>query len=778
VLYEVAIPWSELSPLALRLCKSFGFTFTLIDNDDGSREVTSYLEWTPGIYRAKTPATFGQAVIDYAPSAGKSDLFVTSHISGGPNVSELNFRLARTSAAGEKIPMHITLSAEGKPTINVDSAVELNKGDNFRQITVQLVGIPDGLYEGVASFGTPGGEPVVSKFQYFRFATEPVRQQIDAAKADIAKLAAAKNPLYLRYAPSLTLRMQVADKWILNVQKVKEVERMTLLLDETRQIIDDLQAGKDYFAARRGLFATAYTAPEDNSVQPYRLTVPADYDGTKAYPLIVWLHGHGGEGMTFDYWYGLSLVKGAVARPGYITVAPYGRGNSSYQLLGRNDVFHVIDEVSKAYKIDPSRIYVMGFSMGGAGTWSMAVRYPDRWAGCSPQAGYIGAGSEWDDQAKLAAPLADWREQLSRANIGIGVIENLMNVPTTIFHGAADLSVPFDDSAAAFNRLRKLNYNAVAVLSSLEPHDVPKYEDNFTDWLLQFSRPAAPEKVRYRTFDMRYNKAYWIEIDEQSKDYQLSDVQAGYAFGKVTVTALNVNRLTLTVAKEMLGDKKDLPIVINGVEIIAKDAAPGAKLHLLTTDDGKTWTISPDQYRAGMVKKHGQSGPISEAIGEKFIIIYGTGGTEEMTAANRQAAEAFAGGIAGPGGTQMYGNYVAVADSDVSDAQAGAANLILYGGPESNKFARAMADKLPVAIKDGKIMLHGKEYSDPAGLAVRFIYPNPSGNGRYVLVNCGTTPQAVKALGGGLGNQPDWIIKQTTAEPNTANTEGDRRSRR
>ncbi|RPI62671.1 MAG: hypothetical protein EHM48_03715, partial [Planctomycetaceae bacterium] len=719
VRYEVAIPWAELSPLALQLRKSFGFTFTINDNDDGSARAKSYLEWTPGIQKGKTPATYGQAVIEYAsPSAGKAELFIASNIVRGPDVSELNLRVARMATAAEKLPFHVTLSTEGKTVLDVDETLELSKGANLRQITVQLAGIPDGLYDGVVSLSLPGGELASRKFQYFRFASAPVREQIVGLKADIAKLAQAKNPLYLQYAPSLTYRIQVADKWIAIIDTAKRAGNLKSLLDETRQIITDFQTGKDAFASRRGHFIKSYIAPEDDSVQPYRLVIPPDYDATKEYPLVVWLHGNGGAGMTFDLWYLLTLGKEFSARPGCIVALPYGRGNSGYQLLGRNDTFHVIDEVRKAYKIDPNRIYVVGFSMGGSGTWYMTSRYPDLWAGGAPRAGGVGLG-EWSDPKKSADQLTDWREQLARANTNIAVFENLLNVPMFVFHGVSDPVVPVANSQSAFDRLCNLGYNTVNMLSVQQAHSSPKYADEMSvDWLLKYSRQPAPAQVRYRTFDLRYNKAYWIEIDEQEKDYQLSEVQAGYADGKVTVSAANVNRLTLEVAKEMLADGKDLckdlQIVVNGAEIAAKDVKSGTKLHLTTSDGGKTWAISPDQYRAGVIKKHGLSGPISEALGDKFIIIYGTGGTDEMTAANRQAAEAFANGIPGPGGTEMYGNYVAVADTDVSDAQAASANLILYGGPESNKFARAMADKLPVAIKDGKITLRCKDYAATA----------------------------------------------------------------
>jgi len=47
----------------------------------------------------------------------------------------------------------------------------------------------------------------------------------------------------------------------------------------------------------------------------------------------------------------------------------------------------MLDEVTKAYKTDPKRVYLTGLSMGGMGTWSNAAAYPDRWAAIVPICG-------------------------------------------------------------------------------------------------------------------------------------------------------------------------------------------------------------------------------------------------------------------------------------------------------------------------------------------------------------------------------------------------------
>ena len=49
----------------------------------------------------------------------------------------------------------------------------------------------------------------------------------------------------------------------------------------------------------------------------------------------------------------------------------------------------LLEEVSAHYRVDPDRVYVTGLSMGGRGTWVLAIEYPDRFAAIAPICGSI-----------------------------------------------------------------------------------------------------------------------------------------------------------------------------------------------------------------------------------------------------------------------------------------------------------------------------------------------------------------------------------------------------
>ncbi|HEY2017691.1 MAG TPA: PHB depolymerase family esterase [Bryobacteraceae bacterium] len=152
-------------------------------------------------------------------------------------------------------------------------------------------------------------------------------------------------------------------------------------------ILDALEAGRDPFAARKGDVRKAYRSAVDNTLQPYRLFLPERYDPAKPVPLVVALHGMGGdENSMFDAYGG--AMKREAERVGFAVVCPKGRDTASmYRGAAEQDVMDVLAEVRRDYRIDGQRIYLMGHSMGGYGTWSVAMAHPDVFAALAPISG-------------------------------------------------------------------------------------------------------------------------------------------------------------------------------------------------------------------------------------------------------------------------------------------------------------------------------------------------------------------------------------------------------
>jgi poly(3-hydroxybutyrate) depolymerase len=186
-----------------------------------------------------------------------------------------------------------------------------------------------------------------------------------------------------------------------------------------------------------------YTFGAAGKDMPYRLYVPRSYDPAVAAPLVVALHGFGGNqdyffnavkelpallekhgfifvapmGSAADGWYGAPLsIPGSAPRSSGAPPPPAVRTpdeETYYRALSEADVLNVLAMIRAEYTIDADRIYLMGHSMGGFGTWWLGQKYADTWAAIAPMSGVL--------------PDVDYQEQrLARVpvQISIGGAEN------------------------------------------------------------------------------------------------------------------------------------------------------------------------------------------------------------------------------------------------------------------------------------------------------------------------------------------------------------------
>ena len=205
-----------------------------------------------------------------------------------------------------------------------------------------------------------------------------------------------------------------------------------------------VKAGKDPFAGRTGDIRRHYFLETANEIMPYRTYVPKAYNGSKPFPLIIALHGLGGTEDSFFDNYGAGLPPLAESH-GYILATPLGyRVDGSYgwglgnppvdpatrrtQDFSEQDVMQVLQRMRQIYKIDESRIYLMGHSMGAIGTWKIAPKYPEIWAAIAPISG----------------------------NGAAATLEKIRGVPEIIVHGDADPTVPVTGSRTMVATLKEL----------------------------------------------------------------------------------------------------------------------------------------------------------------------------------------------------------------------------------------------------------------------------------------------------------------------------------
>src|SRR3982751_3877120 len=116
-----------------------------------------------------------------------------------------------------------------------------------------------------------------------------------------------------------------------------------------------------------------YHSRVDGSTQPYALHIPDNYDASKPTRLDVVLHGRNAKMDEPGY-----KFTGSKMEPqDYLVLEVFGRGNNAYRWAGETDVFEALAAVREKYNVDPNRIVLRGFSMGGAGAWHIGLQHPD-----------------------------------------------------------------------------------------------------------------------------------------------------------------------------------------------------------------------------------------------------------------------------------------------------------------------------------------------------------------------------------------------------------------
>jgi predicted peptidase len=197
----------------------------------------------------------------------------------------------------------------------------------------------------------------------------------------------------------------------------------------------------------------------------YLLYLPPDYDSdpTQRFPMILFLHGGGSRGSN------LELVKrGGIPQRlenGYelpfIVASPQCPADSHWTL--HIDALNaLLDDVAAHYRVDASRIYLTGASLGGAGAWMLAGAYPQRFAAIAPL-------------CARTVPLP---------------LERLKNLPIWAFHGETDELIPVSEAQRTIDALKAMGGNVRLTIYPGVGHNLQQtYESSeLYEWFLQQQR--------------------------------------------------------------------------------------------------------------------------------------------------------------------------------------------------------------------------------------------------------------------------------------------------
>jgi predicted peptidase len=177
----------------------------------------------------------------------------------------------------------------------------------------------------------------------------------------------------------------------------------------------------------------------DGTTYRYQVFVPASSAGGKRPAAILFLHGSGERGSDNNKQLEVGLgpyVRGRMQDFPAIVVFPQAPDDSEWTQDAGRIAIAALDAAAQEFDADPARIYLTGISMGGYGTWELALQSPQRFAALVPVCG--GITVDWTDQR----PQMQAKSVIGAADPFAEVARRLRDVPVWIFHGAIDDTVP------------------------------------------------------------------------------------------------------------------------------------------------------------------------------------------------------------------------------------------------------------------------------------------------------------------------------------------------
>jgi predicted peptidase len=180
----------------------------------------------------------------------------------------------------------------------------------------------------------------------------------------------------------------------------------------------------------------------------YRVLFPENYDKKKSYPLVLFLHGSGERGNDNEKQlvHGASLFTDSLNRKNFPAIVLFPQCPDKQGWVNFKDKTHekftfdvskdpakplylankLVDFYIKTESINNKRIYVLGLSLGGMGTFDLICRYPNKFAAAIPICG----------------------------GVDVERLKKVSKLPIRIFNGDIDKSVSPEYSRNAYNELK------------------------------------------------------------------------------------------------------------------------------------------------------------------------------------------------------------------------------------------------------------------------------------------------------------------------------------
>lgn len=479
-------------------------------------------------------------------------------------------------------------------------------------------------------------------------------------------------------------------------------------------------------------YVTTFVSEIDGSVQSMGVAPPAGEDLSDA-GLVLSLHGAsvpvrnqlGAHSRHEDLWIFVPTNR-----------RPYG---FDWQDWGRQDAYEVLERGIEMSGVPRDRLYLLGHSMGGHGTWHLAANDPDTWAAIQPSAGWCSFDTYG---SRPEGELAELWQDADGASRTLELIDNLVTIPTFVVHGDADETVPISEAHAMVAALEAAGgfpetyYHAGGGHwwdgDASEGADCLEWAGAFE--LFKHTKKFAflidmdpKDHLSWTTIDPAVDSRHaWLGIQQVVLAGEPASLQARRELSHHSVgaetTKLQSHVIETHNVRSLRVDVPDLRRCA-GATITIDSPLPQATFEATGTyyfelRDGE-WVErgAPD---ATVEKTPARGGNFKRAFDKQFYAVVGTAGDDESDAAllARARHDAQQWWYRGNGRFETFTD--GALDSKKVDPNR---NRILYGNADTNSaWTSSLPANCPVIVEDGRVQL-GDRVWEGDDLACLFTYP-------------------------------------------------------
>lgn len=290
---------------------------------------------------------------------------------------------------------------------------------------------------------------------------------------------------------------------------------------------------------------------------PLSLFIPPTYKSSRAYALVLCLHGFGFTGEEYLERWRTRLGED------YLLACPTYPSGAWFTRRAEELVLETIRQVRHRYHIDPDRVFLTGMSNGGIGAWLIGMHHAPLFAGLAPMA------SGLDD-------------------VLMPFLANLQHTPVYIIHGAKDQVMPVDLSRSIVKELDRLGYRYVYREHQREHpmaggHYFPREElPDLVAWFNGQRREPLPTSLTVVRDGSHFQAFNWVRLDatdpiaafsedlvdkrdERIKRREFARLGASIiGNNRIEVKTEHVRRYSLFLNEQLIDVSKPLTVVTNG----------------------------------------------------------------------------------------------------------------------------------------------------------------------------------------------------------------------